>query len=337
MDSLSQIVLGAATAELVAGKKLGNKAMLWGAIAGTIPDLDVFVTFTDPIKTLAFHRGFSHSLAFAFIVAPILGYILHKLYKKSDATWRDWTLLFLISIGTHPLLDCFTTWGTSLLLPFSDTRIAWNTIFVVDPLWTLPFLALVVAAMFYAKESSKRRWLNGAGLIFACCYLAFTVGNKMRVDNIVETSLNKQGITYNRYMTNPTPLNNVLWYTMVETDDNYYLGYTSMFDRDNHVQFYALPRKQTLPANLQNDERINTILFVSNGFYTVTGNTDTLYIHDLRFGLMNGLNPVEEPSYVFTYLIDNSNPAEPVFEVLDPNRAEPGKVLGLIWKRLKGN
>lgn len=336
MDSISQIVLGAATGELAAGKRLGNKAMLWGAIGGTIPDLDVLFRFEDPIRQLAFHRGYSHSLLFAFIMAPILGYILHKLYKKSEATWRDWTLLFLLSIGTHPILDCFTLWGTSLLLPFDNTRIAWNTIFVVDPIYTVPFLILVAASMFFPKGSTKRFRLNTAGLVVSCLYLAFTVYHKTEVNEVVEDSLAQNEISYKRYMTNPSPMNNILWYTLVEGDNNYYLGYYSFLDKEKKVDFLELPKNKQLPTVVATSPSMNTIELVSKGYYTVEQKGDTLYMRDLRFGLMNGLAEEEEPEYVFSYIVNIDDAEKPVFTVQEPDRADPSKLLGLVWERLKG-
>lgn len=336
MDSLSQIVLGAATGELAAGKRLGNKAMLWGAIGGTIPDLDVLFRFEDPIRQLAFHRGFSHSLMFAFIAAPILGFILHKIYKKSEATWRDWTLLFLLSIGTHPILDCFTLWGTSLLLPFDNTRIAWNTIFVVDPIYTVPFLILVIAAMFFPKGSTKRYRLNLAGIGVSCMYLAFTVYHKTEVNTIVEDSLAKNEITYQRYMTNPSPMNNILWYSLVDGDDGYYLGYYSFLDKEKKMDFMKLPKHKQVPKVVAASPSMTTIELVSKGYYTVEQRNDTLYIHDMRFALMNSLAVGEEPEYVFSYVVNNADPEAPSFSVKEPNRAEPTKILNAIWERMKG-
>lgn len=95
MDSLTQIVLGAAVGEAVLGKKVGNKAILWGAVAGTIPDLDVLANFlTDTITATELHRGFSHSIFFSIVFAPILGWLVWLLYKKQQATWKEWSWLF---------------------------------------------------------------------------------------------------------------------------------------------------------------------------------------------------------------------------------------------------
>ena len=84
MDSLTQIVLGASVGEAVLGKRIGNKAILWGAVAGTLPDLDVILRyFTDEISATQMHRGFSHSFIFAVLIAPLLGWIAKKIHFKS--------------------------------------------------------------------------------------------------------------------------------------------------------------------------------------------------------------------------------------------------------------
>lgn len=97
MDSLTQMLLGAAVGEAAIGKKVGNWAILWGAVAGTIPDLDVLAFhFTDNITALEIHRGFSHSLFFSVLFAPIFGFIISKIHSKLNATWKDWTLLMFL-------------------------------------------------------------------------------------------------------------------------------------------------------------------------------------------------------------------------------------------------
>ncbi|MDZ7846925.1 MAG: metal-dependent hydrolase [Owenweeksia sp.] len=117
MDSLSQIVLGAGVAEVILGRKAGNRAPLWGAIAGTIPDLDVIpAQWMNTVEALAFHRGISHSLLFSVVLAPLLGWLVYRLYRKRFGRLREWTLLFFMVLFTHALLDCFTTWGVQLFL-----------------------------------------------------------------------------------------------------------------------------------------------------------------------------------------------------------------------------
>lgn len=170
MDSLTQIVLGAAVAEAVAGKQLGIKAALFGGIAGTIPDLDVFLrSFYNPLEAALVHRGFSHSLLFALIAGPTLAY-LSNLLQKAKLGFKKWFWLWFLAIVTHPLLDIFTNYGTQFLWPFSP-RITFNTVFVIDPLYTLPFLFFLVGALFMKRNSSRRRRWNWIGIGYSSLYL----------------------------------------------------------------------------------------------------------------------------------------------------------------------
>src|SRR5690606_26796712 len=106
MDSLTQIVLGAAIGEKTLGKKLGNRALLYGAIAGTIPDLDVyFGKFYDPITAIEIHRGFSHSILFFVLLSPVLGWILSKIEKKNEVSFKQATIFWFFGLLTHALLD----------------------------------------------------------------------------------------------------------------------------------------------------------------------------------------------------------------------------------------
>ena len=156
MDTITQAILGAGVGEVTLGKKVGNKAPLWGAVAGIIPDLDVIPgRFMDTVDYLTFHRGFSHSLIFSVIAAPIAGWLIAKIHKKENLDWKPWALLFFLGLITHILLDCFTTWGTQVFWPF-DYRVAWNTIFVIDPLYTIPFAIILVWTIFTKKENPMR-------------------------------------------------------------------------------------------------------------------------------------------------------------------------------------
>ncbi|HET8754112.1 MAG TPA: metal-dependent hydrolase, partial [Salinimicrobium sp.] len=178
MDSLTQIVLGAAVGEAVLGKKAGNKAMLYGAIAGTIPDLDTFAGyFVDPVTAIEIHRSFTHSIVFALAFAPIFGWLISKIEKKAGLGWKEWSWLMFWGLFTHPILDSFTTWGTQLLWPLK-TELAFKSIFVIDPLYTLPFLTFLILAMRQKRTSPKRRKYNRLGLIVSSCYLLLSVGLK---------------------------------------------------------------------------------------------------------------------------------------------------------------
>ena len=173
MDSLTQIILGAAVGEAVLGRKIGNKAMLYGAIAGTIPDLDVISSlFNDTVTALEVHRGFTHSILFSVLFAPILAFLVTRFEAYKNL--KDWSWLFFWTFITHPILDAQTTWGTQLFWPL-DIRLAFKNVFVVDPLYTIPFLVLLIFAMRQKKASRKRRLYNNWGLIISSSYLILTL------------------------------------------------------------------------------------------------------------------------------------------------------------------
>ena len=227
MDSLTQIVLGAAVAEVVAGKKLDNKALLWGAIGGTIPDLDVIgAFFMGEVEYVNFHRGFSHSLIFGFLMGPLLGWLLSKSPWSQGQSFKLWSQLFFWTIFTHPLLDIFTSYGTQIFLPFSDYRVELNTIFIIDPAYTLPMLVALIIVMFYRRESRKRRKAVFVGMVFSHAYLLFTILNKYAiVEPAIKAEMVKQNLPVERYQTIPAPFQNFLWQAIIKTPEGYYAGY----------------------------------------------------------------------------------------------------------------
>ena len=196
MDSLTQIVLGAACGEAVLGKKIGNRALLFGAIGGTIPDLDVFfgeLLYNNQIDAMAFHRGFMHSFLFAILAAVAFGILVFWVYNRGKrhnmTTRKDWIWLFFASIFTHPILDSFTAYGTQLFVPFSNQRVAFNNIAVADPLYTLPFLVALIIMMCFNRTSVKRRLFLKIGFGISSLYMLFTFMIKYHVHGVYKKSL----------------------------------------------------------------------------------------------------------------------------------------------------
>lgn len=340
MDSLSQLTLGAAVGEAVLGRKVGNKAILWGAIAGTIPDLDVFAApLMNTVQGLLFHRSMTHSITFSILAAPLFGWLVYKLYKKrgkEEASWRAWSWLFFWALVTHPLLDNFTNWGTQFFWPFSHYRVAFNTIFIVDPLYTVPFLITVIVCLFLNRKNSKRRIFNFTGLTISTLYLAFTVFNKQYIDSKFEKSLSNQNIAFEQFMTNPTPLNNILWYGMVKTDENFLLGYYSLMDKEDHISFIELPRNEEDFPDLQQNKKIKLLEFISKGYYNFKKQDDHLYFNDLRFGLMNAWED-GPPKYAFSYLIKEKR--DGTLKIITRSPREEGfkkEMFTQLYKRMIG-
>ncbi|MES2799188.1 MAG: metal-dependent hydrolase [Bacteroidota bacterium] len=309
MDSLTQIILGAAVAEAVAGKKMGNKAALWGAVAGTIPDLDVLQNLIlNPIDAAIFHRGFSHSILFAVLMGPLLGWLFFHLYKKRYER-KLWIQLWFFGIITHPMLDVFTNYGTQFFWPFKE-RISFNSVFVIDPLYTVPFMICLLVALFLRKDRPARRKWNWTGIIYSSLYLVWGVVVKLSILSSSESYLKSQGLETRNTLVTPMPLTSFYWMILSEDDTNYYFAYKSLF--------YAFDAKQTVTYKKKNDlAKINgnpnhlayKLRFFSKGYNSSALENDTLKFYDLRFGVLpaainQGKN---SPIMGFGMVIDNNN------------------------------
>lgn len=332
MDSLTQIVLGAAVGEAVLGKKVGNKAILWGAVAGTIPDLDVFCKlFFDAVTANEWHRGFSHSLVFSILLAPLLGGLVYRFYSKKESSWRGWTTLMFWSLFTHPLLDAHTTWGTQLFWPL-EYKISFKNIFVVDPLYTLPFLVFLLMTMFQKRGTEKRARWNYWGLAISSTYMILTLVFKWITYGVFLENLKRQEIEFSEIETKPTPLNSILWSANVATDKDYLIGYYSLLDTTKEISFLKIPKNHYLLGALKEDPLIHRLIKLSKGWYTIEKKEDTLYFNDLRFGLM-GISP-EERRFVFRYELVNDNGLRAI--ETPKNTSEIGPQLKALFERVKG-
>jgi len=333
LDSLTQIVLGAAVGEAVLGKKVGNKALLYGSIAGTIPDLDVWVgSLTNIITAIEWHRGFSHSLVFCVLLAPALGWLVNKLERKFDLGWKPWAKLFFLGLFTHPLLDIFTSWGTQLFWPLK-TRVAFNSIFVIDPLYTLPFLVLTVMVLFYKRQSKTRRRLNTAGLLISTTYLLVTLVIKLVVEKRFKQALQDQHIAYTQISTRPSPLNTILWNANIDTPNNYLIADYSFFDIQP-IHFKTYPKQRHVSKGLLEFPNVNRLVTISKGWYIIEQREGHWYFNDLRFGLIHRKDA--PPIFTFSYRLEVHNDQIIATEVPKTGR-DAQFLMKTLWQRIKGN
>ncbi len=344
MDSVSQFVLGAAVGEVLLGKKLGNRALILGGIAGTIPDLDVMASpFLSEVDALAFHRGISHSITFAILGAMFFGWVAFRYYDwrwKPDKYWevpklRSFQWMFFWALFTHALLDVFTMYGTQLFAPFSDYRLAFSTISVADPLYTIPFLVALVIVCFYKRDNPKRQFWNKLGIIWSCSYLMFTVFNKMYVKHQFENQLADNGIEYSSQIVGPTILNNILWSTTVETDSVYYQGQYSLFDH-SPIEFKPLEKNHDrIPE--KDDSTIEILKWFTNGFYNIIVRNDGhLQINDLRYGTYRGTGDGEN-DFIFRFVLEKKDDGYKMLETKGGPEPEDSKdMMKLLIERIKG-
>ncbi|MFZ9694766.1 MAG: metal-dependent hydrolase [Chitinophagaceae bacterium] len=304
MDSLTHIVLGACVGELLAGKKMGRKAMLWGAAAQSLPDIDFIASlWSSPAQDLLAHRGFTHSFLFIVLLTPLLSFLASGWNRSNRIILKDWLIFFSIQMAIHVLIDVMNVYGTGWFEPFSHTRVACDVLFVADPLLTISLVMASFVLLFRKGVTVRRRWALGAVMI-SLGYLIYAGYNKWTVSQVVESSLASQKISHQEYFTTPTPFNSWLWYVVVKDTAGFHIGYRSVFDKTSTIPFYYVPRQDSLLAPVRGQEDLQHLLRFSKGYYVVQQWGDSLVLSDLRFGqIMGWQNP--SARFVFYYYLQH--------------------------------
>ncbi|MFT7222159.1 MAG: inner membrane protein [Candidatus Azotimanducaceae bacterium] len=218
MDPLSQGSLGAALAQSGSNRDTIKKAVLFGCFGGLAPDLDILIfSTTDPLLFLEFHRQFTHSLLFIPFGALIVAAATHWLFGKG-LRFKQTYLFCLLGYATHGLLDACTTYGTQLLWPITNERYAWNNVSIIDPLFTLPILALVITGVF-----RKEPWFGRVAVIWAVTYLSFGLLQRDRAEAAGYELARERGHEPLKLEAKPGFANLLLWKTVYETETNYHV------------------------------------------------------------------------------------------------------------------
>lgn len=327
MDSVTQFVLGAAVGEAVLGRKVGNKAVLWGGIAATVPDLDVYIPLGGAVEDFTYHRSASHSLFVLAILTPLMVWLINKIHPASRECKGRWMLMIYLVFASHVLLDSFTAYGTQIFWPLSTMPVSWSTVFIIDPLYTLPLLIGVLAALIMTRESARGHLLNRFGLVLSSIYLCWTVAAKIMVDQKIADELQAQGISYQKVFTIPTPFNSLLWRAVVIDEEGYYEAYYSVFDRGGKIGFKHYASNNALLDGIRDSWPVQRLQWFSRGFYSVSLRQTDVVISDLRMG--------SEPNYVFQFKVGElSNPhAKPALPQRIP-AIRDYSILRLIWERI---
>ncbi len=328
MDSVSQFALGAAVSVAVMGRRTAVwKAALWGGIAGTLPDLDAFIDHGDAVRNMVLHRAASHGLFWLTLAAPLLGWLAARVHGEG-ARWQRWSLAMGLALVTHPLLDTMTVYGTQLLQPFSDYPYGVGSIFIIDPLYTLPLLVGVTLAL--ARREGRGLRANAWGLGLSTVYLAWSAAAQWHVRGVVNDSLAASGRPAQRVLVTPAPFNTVLWRVVVMREGGYEEGFYSLLDDAPRVRFEAFASDSALERSLQDLPAVRRIAAFSHGFYKVHERGGEAYITDLRMG--------QEPGYVFSFRVARRE-GERWVPVTAANAGWRGDVragLRWLWVRMRG-
>jgi inner membrane protein len=327
MDSLTQLTLGAACGEAVLGKKVGRKALVWGAVIATLPDLDVFVPLGGPVNDFVYHRSFSHSLLLLVLLSPLVAWLIIKVHPDTKRYYRGWFLLSLIVLEVSVLLDLMTIYGTQIFWPFDTTPRAIPVLFIIDPLFTLPLTLGVLAALVLKRNHSLGRHLNSAGLFLSLAYLFWAIFAGEVVAGRVSEKLARQGVSYSQFISAPAPFNTLLWRVVGIEKDRYFETYISLFDgnRPLFVDFY--PRNLALMTGIEDHPPVVKLKQFTRGYYAFSTVNEYVIMTDLRMG--------SEPDYVFRFKVAYLKDLQPHpidDKMLSTNMDWRGLIW--VWKRI---
>lgn len=326
MDTVTQIVLGAAVGEAVLGRKVGPRAALWGGICGTLPDLDVFIPMGGAVENFIYHRSFSHSLFVLAALTPLFVWLILKIHPQTVAFKRRWLVLVYAVFSTHVFLDCLTVYGTQIFWPLTDYPVSIGSVFIVDPFYTLLLLVGLVITLT-SRTALARGRANIFGLTLSSAYLIWGLGVKWHVEHIAAHSLEAQNIEYQRLLVHPSPLNSILWRIVAVNKSNYHVGYYSLLDDNDEIRTKRINSSPDLLYGIETHWPVQRLQWFTHGFYSVEKEGDAIVISDIRMGL--------EPHYVFRFkvgTVGNPHPQPATSKRLAMIRL--WHRLPLIWQRI---
>lgn len=296
MDSLTQFVLGAAVSTALLGKKIGpRKAALVGGALGTLPDLDVFLPFDDPIDSFVYHRGWSHSIFVHALAAPLIGEGLVRLFKGlRDQRVLTYLAVYLVLV-THAMIDAMTVYGTRIFWPIYPDPVGVGSVFIIDPLYTLPLLGVVIWALFKGTWSERLgRWTKGA-LIVTSSYMLLSIAIQQYIEWKARDLFADNGGQPEKVYAIAAPFNITLWKVIGLDEDRYRNLYVSLFDGDQPAEIYEHPRHPELVACLEGEDAYQKLDWFSRGYSRAELIDGRVVMSDLRMGLT--------PGYAFRFVI----------------------------------
>lgn len=323
MDSITQAALGATIAGAVAGKTLGRSALLVGAALGTLPDLDVVIDYGTAVANFTQHRGFTHSLFVLALLSLLLAWALWR--WKPVISYQRWLALAGLILLTHPMLDAFTTYGTQLFWPLGPP-IALNSIFIIDPLYTLPLLAAI--AWFLVKPGQTGSLMAGLGV--STLYLIWTLAAQQVISNRIEPALADAGLADAPRMVQPMPFNTILWRVTVVSDDRRVEAVLGFLDGDAPPTLESFPRDPALAMQANTLEEGQRLAWFTDGFLHYEQVDDLLLATDVRLGVP-GAHP-----FTFVLARFNGDALEPAPSYRQDRPALRRELLGALWARLTG-
>lgn len=283
MDPVTQSLLGAAAAQAVLGRRLGPVAALIGAVGGEFPDIDVFLPIADAALPMEYHRHFTHALAFI----PFGGALAALPFLARPRWRRQWKLIVAaatIGCATHGLLDTCTTYGTYLLWPVVNARLAWDIISIIDPVFTFALLVGVAWAVAARSRTPAR-----VALVAACAYLALGAVQHHRAKGAQAMLASARGHEIQRGRVMPTLGNLVVWRSVYESNGRLYADALRVGGPGAVLVRQGTSVVRAVPADLAGSTRRVRDVFdgleaFADGYVAATSNRPATY-GDMRYSM----------------------------------------------------
>ena len=331
MDSLTQIVLGAAVAAAIAPAQHRRAALLAGAALGTLPDLDslpIMLLTDDPVARMTLHRGLSHSL----LVLPLLGTAIWWLFLRFGQgrvaqSPRRWFWAIQLALVTHPLLDAFTVYGTQLLWPLATPPVMWSSVFIIDPMYTI-WLLLACAVAWFARGRPLAQQALLAGLALSSAYLGWSLIAKGMVEREAQRSLAAMGLADAPRFSVPMPFNTLLWRVVAMTPDGFLEGERSLVADRGPMVFRAYGSDVAALEAVGEVPSVRRLAWFNHGFMKARERDGRLELSDLRMGA--------EPDYTFVFAVAERDGQ--AWRAAGPEQVrvpwEASRRLGDMWERI---
>jgi len=290
MDSLSQAMLGSTVALIATRGRQPRRAIMIGALLGTLPDLDVLVPFENDLDAMTKHRSWSHSWLVHVFSAPLFAVLLGY-FDRSWSFLNRLLTCFLIFV-THSGLDALTIYGTWLFWPFGNEPVMGGSTFIIDPLYTLPLL-LAVVWIWRRPSDHYVRVVSLVGFVVSSLYLCWGLYAKYNIEQLARITLSDAKVHPTALVATPTPFNSILWRVIAIDDQLFHEGYFSFLRPEEGIQFTTFNRGLEFVADIQDKKALDQFARFNHNFHAFSENGNRILGQDLRMGA--------EPYYFFQF------------------------------------
>ncbi len=322
MDSITHLFYGGAIAAAIAPPRHRRAALLAGAALNTLPDLDVIplVLFGDPVAQMTCHRGMTHS----WLVLPFVAWAIWAFFRGRGGRVaqqpRRWFWAIFVCLMAHPLIDSFTVYGTQLLWPLPMRPLMWSSLFIIDPLFALPWM-VVCAIAWYARDRPFGGRALVAGIALGVAYVGWSLAAKSIVDREADRALAAIGLVDAPRFSVPTPFNTLLWRVVAMTPSGYVEGFRSLAADRGPMTFRGYPSNVQALAQAREVPAVQRLVWFNHGFMQARVTRGELVLGDLRMG--------SEPDYFFRFAVARREGAQ--WQAIRPRQLETPRAVGSVW------